>query len=329
MKKTFQFALVALLALPLMFACNPKNDPDSPDNPVNQPGTEEWFEKWTEGDKEDKVDIKEESLIGIWQIAAFAYTHEDSVAPLGGNQYINDTYHAYYLEFKQDKSYVYYEYDNGTLLKNEGTWTLDKKKLTFLPSTHNSGFFAPDGEYKIYLLEEERLVLSIPDLHNDEITDYYIYTRVKELPELPLTIDEQLTQNRWKVVSDSVFKYSYEEGVIKVYQEELLQKNSVMVFNADSNVYVLDPNGKIIGSAKWAPRQIFDKDMYLDILTSEGKWPEDREKDLIPGLHNELEFFPMREDGAVFEHMQTLSGEEAPGGGYRFKIWRYHVEAVK
>ena len=336
MKKVLNFALVALLALPLMMSCKPKNDPDNPDNPENHAGTEEWFEKWTEGNAEDKVPIKEENLHGIWAMAARATIHKDSVAPLGGIDYSNVTDMGYFVEIRKDETCTLYQFEENGLVKDECKWSLDTKSgeiLFYDNMTWSTTWALLDGTYAVELLEEKRLVLSQPRWDNPKEKEYLIYLRIDKLPELPKTNTEILVGNSWKVVSDSVYTFKYVDGKEGFIVEEVVEvktvnqfKDVVLTFKANGGLYAEDANGNLIKHCKYSVRQDTGINLLVDILTEDGQMAEKEEEDLIiPGLRNFLYFFPIRQD----EKIAKLEYTSNTGQDYIFIAWRYHLEAVK
>lgn len=334
MKKIFTFATVAVLVLSLMFSCKPKEEVK---DPAEQVGTPEWFEKWTEGDKEDKVTINEENLYGYWKMAILALIEDGADVPSGGYEYTDLVEEAYYLEIAKDKHYVTYDYSDGTLVTDNGEWKLSGKHLIFNHKTYNSPWGVLDGEYTVEWLEADRLVISTPKMYEEGTTEYRVYTRISKLPTLPKTNAEYLVGNGWKITADSVVTfegkgYYNESHVFIVTEKKVIDKqvnvlkDAVMRFYEDGAFRLKDANDKVLGTCEWD--EIQDGKTYLMLslyYIDEIGWHEAE----IPGLCSALTFTLNTADKtkAVFDAEQTLPMESD-----KIKQWRkyyYHTEAIK
>ena len=343
MKKVLYFAALAVLVLPLvMMSCKDRNNPeDKEGNPEDNAGTEEWFDKWTEGNEDDAVKIDPKNLKGIWRWMVMSDIVEGEDTPLNGYDYTDDDNRAFYLQM-DEKRYKLYEIELGTLTMDEGEWTLIKDTINFNPETNNNTWAILMGQYKITLLEENRLVLcreadnTSDNLQGKKIYRYYVYTRVEKLPELPVSVPERLVANPWRVVSSSIFTaYSigWDEAtqseimkVDEVLEEDLVPKNSIMCFySLGNNFQLLDANGNILATAKWGIHQAAGNMLRLNI-SADGN-PSDEE--VYPGLLPYLYFYPDMKDAtkARFE-IEESTDKEVEGHPVR-KLWNYNVEAVK
>lgn len=176
-------------------------------------------------------------------------------------------------------------------------------------------------------MEENRLV--IKHQYEGVLFEYQVFIRVDELPKFPQTTTEKLVANSWKIIADTVMKFSYQEGMVELYDEDLLPVNSTITFDNSGIVTVKDKSGTLIGQTKWQVRQDMGSIAMIDILTSEGRTAEDENIDIIPGLHNVFDFNPEPNysDKPVFEHLVSLDDPD-PKKSY-FKVWRYYLEPVK
>ena len=336
MKKVLYFAALAVLVLPLvMMSCKDRNNPDDKEgNPEDNAGTEEWFDKWTEGDEDDAVKIDPKNLKGIWRWMVLSDIVEGEETPINGYDYTDDEDRQYYLDMGE-KKYKQYEIELGALIRNEGEWELIKDTINFNPSSSNGLWSYLMGDYKITLLEENRMVLcrktdnTSDNLKDKTVYQYRVFTRIDKLPEMPVSVPDRLVANPWRVVSDSIFTFIYAEGgekIVEVQAVNPLAKNSILCFYAlGNNFQLLDANGNILATAKWGVRQAFGNFMLLDI--SEHGNPSD--EDVYPGLLSSLEFWPDEKDAtkAKFEHMEFM--DQVVEGESLRKMWRYYVEAVK
>ncbi|MBO7458162.1 MAG: lipocalin family protein [Paludibacteraceae bacterium] len=346
MKKLFQFAIMAAIVLPMMMSCK-TNDPDNPNKPENQTGTEEWFEKWTEGNPEDAVKINEENLIGIWRFAAMATIHKDSVAPVGAYDYSKeDSGSGYYLELNGDKSYTYYDYYSyDGLVKEQGKWAITGDKIAFSREVSHAVWWSPEGEYTINLLEESRLVLCRPNDYDSLLNEYTIYTRINELPDLPKTNEEHLAQYPWKIVSDTVItietqgKYNgngafvadYDangEAVEKVIDTQVnLLKNYTLRFFEDSTFLMKTAGGQIYAECRWYMRQDLGNYALLSLYQVEDNGNETNIE--IPNFCDDLGLtFDLKDPTkAILDHTETLPKED--NYTQKRKVYTFHIEAVK
>ena len=223
MKKVLYFALVALLALPLMFSCKPKNDPEdeevvyNPEKPDEGIGSKSWFDYWTEGEEEDAVEIDIKNLTGVWQLRAEGVKYEDPDNP---NLDLNPGF-LYDLAWQEEEYFYYYEIkedftDTLFVMKNSmygvtagisilekypGTWQVIGKKLTInrqrFPGIMDDREEARKVEFSIYLLEKDRMVW----LYDNNC--YVAFVRA-EKPKEPKTrkLTEVLTEKKWKISND-------------------------------------------------------------------------------------------------------------------------------
>ena len=221
MKKVLYFALVALLALPLMFSCKPKDEPEAqkydPENPEEGIGSNEWFDYWTEGEDSAKVEIDIKNLTGFWQLRAEGSKSQDPNDPdlilKPGFIYdlaVREEQYFYYYELKEDMTDTLFMMTNrlwgeaagvATLDKYPGTWQVIGQKLTINRQVFPNGFdvtpAAAKSEFSIYLLEKDRMVWR----YNDNC--YAVFVRA-EKPKEPKnrSLTEVLTSKKWNIAYD-------------------------------------------------------------------------------------------------------------------------------
>jgi len=222
MKKALYFALVALLALPLMFSCKQKNEPEEqetvydPEKPDKGIGTNSWLDYWTEGEKEDAVPIDIKNLTGVWQLRAqgtrvMDQNHPDSVLSTVYEYDISmhDEEFFYYYEIKADLTDTLFVMRNflygtsagvSTLEKIPGKWQVTGKKLTINRQRLPQGSMdetATAKEFTIYLLEKDRMVWQY------ETNTYAVFVRADK-PKEPKTrkLTEVLTSKKWNISKD-------------------------------------------------------------------------------------------------------------------------------
>ena len=223
MKKSFYFALVALLALPLMFSCKSKNDPEEeqvvydPENPEEGIGTPSWFDYWTEGEDSAKVEIDIKNLTGVWQLRAEGTKNQDPNNPdlVLNPGFIYDLatreeQYFYYYEIKENFTDTLFAMKNSlygvtagvtTLEKYPGTWQVVGQKLTInrqvFPQGYDMREEAAKREFSIYLLEKDRMVWRYDE------NQYAVFVRA-EKPKEPKNrkLTEVLTEKKWKIAND-------------------------------------------------------------------------------------------------------------------------------
>lgn len=268
--------LLALLALPLMFSCKPKNGPDDPNNPENQPGTEEWFEKWTEeSNPEYAVTVQESNLTGLWQLKMVSWVKNgDSILSwsvdfeFNAEERSTSAVQDMYLQLMSDHKMLFHIYSDHsnegigktTYEKREGTWSLSGKTLTIEGEMHGYRIDNEKNIFTVKVLENERLVITTPfmDMEEEGLT-YEAFARVAELPAVPVdkTVPEVMLSSKWKVVCDSITRVdskheSEQDKGDGKYDYTTIQKNKYTGYTfefkagADTTLVVSDVAGKVI-----------------------------------------------------------------------------------
>lgn len=220
MKKVLYFALVAVMALPLMFACKEKNGPEEkvvydPEKPEEGIGTTSWLYYWIGGEAKDTVPVIMQNLTGVWQLRAQATpimdpNNPDSVLSSGAE---------YDLSFKEEEYFYYYELKEDftdTLLvmqnshsgvtagvskleKFPGKWKLAGKQLTINRerAPQSMSETATAEEFTIYLLEKDRMVWKYKE------NSFAVFVRADK-PKEPKNrqLTEVLTSKKWAISYD-------------------------------------------------------------------------------------------------------------------------------
>lgn len=285
MKKFLYFALMAMLAMPLMVSCEKEYDPRDPkskfdsEDPRSHSGSQEWFDNWTKGNKEDALVITAENLIGNWDLIIFTMKANDSLVPINAYVYEEGSSDHEYMELQQSKEYVMHRMDNGTQIVTKGKWEVQNNKLIFSNDRGEVAIPRSNGEeLKIIVLEEDRLVLKcaynqMGDNNDDELYCYFVYKRIGSIPELPKPTVEHLIASSWKVLSDTITYYEvhghYNSEHVFIEdtdanghtQEKITEqkintyKDAVIRFYEDGAFRIKDASGKTLGEAQWELQQ--------------------------------------------------------------------------
>ena len=357
MKKFFKFAALAALILPLMVACKTKNGPDDPKQP------DEEFQEWIEEGSENEVTVSEKNICGIWKLCQ-KYTADADLNYLDG-QNVDDPNNIHCLEIKEDNTFIDYFYnsDLGTS-KGYGTWNLTGKQFSYeYTVSPESGSLksVKNGKYMVFRCEPEELALSYSETtqriwNNGKdsigtITNFYIFKRLYELPEMPKPLAEVIVANPWKVLSDTMClgKYVHTETEsffgdlyqpVKVEQTNMIPANAVITFAPDSTLEIKAANGDIIGKGRYDIRGISPRS-YRSTESHPEMWIEIQDEngmgnyfyngqEIIPGLPNTLYIFvdPSNENRIIAHEEQELPANEQKDG-LTLRGWVYHLEAVK
>ena len=350
MRKTLYFALVALLALPLMFSCKPKNGPDDPTDPQHQDSIktpEEIIDDWTEGVDSLKVSVSPDAFIGIWRFAFEADKLKDST-DFNGTRWLQEGEtetpwgYDFYYEFKKDFSCVSYYIREAQPGEEPKVYVVDTAHLTWSIKDGKSlwidhGYERTEGEqyidkFDIEYVEENRFVVSekwhYPEDPKMDRTVYSGFLRVNQLPELPKNPSDRMTKQPWKVVSDTLNIYDINpivlpdgsissENILKEKKVNTMAVNGTITVKEDGVLVITNANGEKIGLYEW-------EEINKDALSV---WMK------LTSVKNELElddyisFNPdlLKENLATFTSSRvTYEGPTGTQYDYIFK-----VEAVK
>ena len=346
MKKQSLLAAVAALALPLMVACNPGNNPDAPKT------ADQEFEEWIEQGSENEVTVSEKNLCGIWQLTQ-SFTTDSAMNYSGGTAY-KDGIENHYLEIKDDHTFVdhfYSEWDGS--VKWNGTWDLVGKQVSFVydedPYEQRSSLPREKTDYKVYRPEPEELALTYTSESGEKEVTFFIFNRLYQLPAIPAPLAESLVATPWKILSDTMYLDKYEwvtmeerhfGGTIfkpvKVGKTDMLPRNALITFASDSTIKIVAANGDVIAEEKWSSRgNLPSMDfagwapvLRIYIQDAEGVWSEDEE--VIPGMPNNLYFWVDKSDNkkAVLYYEESLPEKEQTAE-ITARSWVYHLEEVK
>ena len=356
MKQLSKFAALAALVLPLMVACNPKNDPDAPKNPQDE------FKEWIDKGSENEVTVSEKNLCGIWQLVR----HYSADAE---QNYINSQNFdvGNYLEIINDNTFVDHVCDIKMTNSSNmyGTWDLVGKQASFKYKEDNvlAGGFHPTLEeavnpYMVFRCEPEELALSYTsqgNLHGKNgsdstgiITTFIVFKRLYELPKIPTPLNEVIIGTPWKVLSDTMYLGKYvtmqTDGFygdvfqpVKVEQVNMLPKDAVITFAADSTVEVKAANGDVIGKGRYDNRGTSEvpsllpethMELWIDIQDEDGNGGYFYgDQDIIPGLPKSLHIFiDPSNDNRVVMHFEEQLPESEVQGELTTRGWVYHLE---
>ncbi len=344
MKKFLYFAMMAMLAMPLIMSCekkdyDPRNpeDPFNPEDPNSHVGSEEWFDNWTKGDKEDAITMNVENLIGKWDLIIFALKANDSVAPIDSRVYQEDDFYDHeYLELRKNKEFVTHRLNQGQQQLIEGTWEVENNKIIFSSVAIQ---FSNGQPLKITVLEEDRLVLKCQYSHDDEVYCYFVFKRIENFPELPKPNIEIITANGWKITSDTTTCYErkghidsldvftpYEDA--KVAELKINQyKGSTMMFYPDGTFIFKNAEGKLIADAQWSATDEATGELSVYFYETIDK--EFMQNVEIPGIGTSLRFKYFKEDNNAImtgEVFYIIDKEEEKA---KWEEFLFHVDPAK
>lgn len=286
MKKSLYFALVALLALPLMFSCKPKNVPEDPTDPEQQDTIktpEEIEEEWQEGVDSLKVSVSPDAFIGIWRYAYESSKYKDST-DFNSSRWLEEGNLEtpwmcdLYYEFKKDFSCVLYNIhkaeigdpnvDGKVYVVDTAhlTWSIKDGKSLWLDHGYEIEGVQYIDKLTIEYVEENRFVVSEkrhdPQRPTMDHVVYSGYQRVNQLPELPSNPSDRLTKQAWKVVSDTLNIYDINpitlpdgsissENILKEKKVNTLAVNGTFSVKEDGVFTITNANGDKIGLYEW------------------------------------------------------------------------------
>jgi len=248
MKKIFQLTALAILVLPLMFACKHKNEPSDPENWREFDSKEDWLEYWTSGDEEDAVDITVNNISGTWKLYAEAYVPEDNLENMSID-IPEDNIHEAYVVIKSDLSFAEYHV-NGVQLdiegtkhldravgrKKSGTWKLEGKRMYV--KIHNNITGEPnDAKYKVVRLEKGLMAVTYD--REDGYVSYIILRRIDALPSIPPTFEERMTKNSWFIITDTLQENGkiVETNKKKAWEITFAPQQKLIIKDANDKVY--------------------------------------------------------------------------------------------
>lgn len=340
MRKVFYFALVALLAMPIMFSCKEKNNPNEPTKEENpwtdeEPGTEDWLEDLITGEDEDEITSYDESNIrGTWRMAAYATKDkkgnillwDDCYSGHGDIDRGGELRYMQLFEHEHQSAYSRYRKENGVpvIRTDEGTWELDKNKLTLNNKMLSGISYVDETNMTIDLLEEDRLVLKTDFANNGEGKSgvyYEIYERVNALPDISnvKTPQDIFVSTTWKVTSDTTYINAWVNG--KDGQDEKRDrldkklgtfKDCTFQFGKDSILTITDANGKA-STYKWTWMETSKMDpLIISFVVSEIKdqWP-------LPKMTEFTSFYELKEYGSEKSLLRLFAwtwAEQVPTG---------------
>lgn len=303
MKKLLYFALMALLAMPIMFSCKEKNNPNEPTKEENpwtdeEPGTEDWLEDLITGEEEDEImTYSEEDLQGTWRFGATAITDKKGNILSWGDNYqvggdIDRGGSVGYMQLfvsEHKSTYSSYRKENGVpiIRTTEGTWELNKHKITFVNKSMSGNPYVDETNMTIELLEKERLVLKTEYFNTYENKSgvyYEIYERVPGLPDISNVKmpQEIFVSSTWKVTSDTTCINAWSDNPDGTFKKnDCLDKklgtfkDCTFKFNSDSTLTLTDAAGKV-STYKWTWMETSITDpLIISFVVSEinDKWP--------------------------------------------------------
>lgn len=345
MKKVFQIMLLAALALPLMLSCKGKNVPDDPQEPkdsipaVDVPGTEEWFEDQTTPNDTFKVEIDAKNFFGLWELYA-STIKTDAVAPHMTEVRDEENPNGDYFEFKENKTYTWYQrLTYGGWNFTSGTWEVRRDILNLKSNDPNQAPFSTCdeyGDYKVVVLETERMVLASEMLRTgDQITyKYLFFRRIEKLPEIKRDAKEIFLLNPWKVASS--VKYTVDNGEVIATKKDLLPQGSSLSFKEDdkSEMYmtVRNSKGEETGKYKCSLFNLTEEKLHFWIYkaNADGTIALPDESDAFP---NTLAFYPDSTNIAKAKLTVKLDENNTPEWDWEkdktvYTIYKYELEAV-
>ena len=357
MKKLY-FFLTLCLSMAVITSCKSKNEPNNPDTP-QQP--DEAFNEWIEEGSKDEIPVSEQNLCGIWQLTRTAEA-DGELNYLNGMAYDYDGSELHFLEIKNDHSFIDYRLFEEATTKKDGTWEITGKQMSFDIKVDPNNCSLPmwkQTKYMVYRCEAEELALTCSEKGHlktvsrqdsiGEITSFFIFKRLYELPELPVPLAEVIAATPWKVLSDTMYlgKYVYVSNEsngfggdiyqpVKLEQTNMIPQNAVITFAPDLTLEIKEANGDVIAKATWEPRGLESlaefpgvtrKVFTVHIKDENGAW---HEEDIIPGMPNSMYFYmdSSNDKRAVLTEMRPLSANETQGE-LSVRSWIYHIEAIK
>ena len=252
-KLLFRLSVVALMAMPILMGCE-GNDPNRPHGDSGEESTKNSYtimlEQWLAPDTLHPLDITVENLVGNWKRnGGMVVLESDSQVCLSYEEesFSMDQYNGMFLAVDKDSIHEYdlYKYDSAAVLcyKFANSWELKDNVINY-----PNEFRPHDLRYTVRVIKPDTVVLSCPTYVNgeDKAELFILFERINAIPELPLSQEEKMMQNLWRVAADSLFH-------IQIVNETGIEgDNKRQVFGVDANVA---PKNMIIDVTK--PGKVF------------------------------------------------------------------------
>ena len=266
---------MAMMILPMMMSCKPVNPVDDPKDPQQDtlPTPQEQLEDWTTGADSLKVPASVDALVGIWRYAFRSEKYKDSVRVNNWKIYEEPDggpIQNIYWELKKDMTIVVYDFylaDSVPVVNiSKGKWSLKDSKYFILDWGQVVNEKPALDQYTVEYVEADRFVISYIISGNENMPEDRIwcdgYQRVAQLPALPENPSDRLTAQPWKVVSDTMWTFTYKTveirpdefvGVTDMKEKKANQvvTNGTFTFKEDGVFTIMNDKGEKIGLYEW------------------------------------------------------------------------------